>query len=428
MTPLSHMTDGINYPGCYCLVITMFSDETEIFTNEDVLRTDWVPDEIPERENEMDKIEFAMRPITNGSTPHNLFLYGKSGQGKTAVTKFMLEDLHKYFEDEGTDIDKQLNISYVSCQDAESSYQVVGEILTVLEEDTHERPKGFSTGDLNKRLFDNLEQTGGLHILILDEIDAVGSDDSVLYQIPRASANGKIDEAQVSVVGISNDFEFYNQFSRKVDDTLSAVEINFEPYDANQLRTILQQRVEISFKDGVLEPGVIPQCAALAAQDHGSARQAIEYLHRAGELARHNGDETVTEEHVAQAQEEIDRADLIEDFRSMTTQDKLALTGLLVLELKSETPARTKEIYDQYVNVTDMIDADTYSQRRMYEHLQAMTTHGFADSKKINRGHREGRHLEFELAIGVDEALDALEQEPRFNGLSEKLYEIQSVQ
>ncbi|NHX41415.1 MULTISPECIES: Cdc6/Cdc18 family protein [Haloarcula] len=406
----------------------MFDEEVDIFTNEDVLRTDWVPDEIPEREDEMDKIEFAMRPITNGSTPHNLFLYGKSGQGKTAVTKFMLEDLQEYFESEESDIDKELNISYVSCQDAESSYQVLGEILTVLEDDTEKRPKGFSTGDLNKRLFDNLEESGGFHILILDEIDAVGSDDSILYQIPRAAANGKIEEAQVSIVGISNDFKFYNQFSRKVDDTLSAVEIHFEPYDADQLRTILQQRVEISFKDGVLEPGVIPQCAALAAQDHGSARQAIEYIHRAGELARHNVDESVTEEHVSRAQDQIDREKLIENFRSMTTQDKLALTGLLVLELKSETPSRTKEIYDEYVNVTEMIDAETYTQRRMYEHLQAMTTHGFADSKEINRGHREGRHLEFELAIGVDEALDALEQEPRFNGLSEKLYEIQSVQ
>jgi len=428
MTPLSLMTGSFKYVACHSLVIMMFDEEVDIFTDEDVLRTDWVPDEIPEREDEMDKIEFAMRPITNGSTPHNLFLYGKSGQGKTAVTKFMLEDLQEYFESEESDIDKELNISYVSCQDAESSYQVLGEILTVLEDDTEKRPKGFSTGDLNKRLFDNLEETGGLHILILDEIDAVGSDDSILYQIPRAAANGKIEEAQVSIVGISNDFEFYNQFSRKVDDTLSAVEIHFEPYDADQLRTILQQRVEISFKDGVLEPGVIPQCAALAAQDHGSARQAIEYIHRAGELARHNVDESVTEEHVSRAQDQIDREKLIENFRSMTTQDKLALTGLLVLELKSETPSRTKEIYDEYVNVTEMIEAETYTQRRMYEHLQAMTTHGFADSKEINRGHREGRHLEFELAIGVDEALDALEQESRFKGLSEKLYEIQSVQ
>jgi len=56
-----------------------------------------------------------------------------------------------------------------------------------------------------------------------------------------------------------------------------------------------------------------------------------------------------------------------------------------------------------------MIEADTYTQRRTYEHLQAMATHGFADSQEINRGHRQGRHLEFELAIGVEEALDALE-------------------
>ncbi|EMA09192.1 CDC6 protein, C terminal [Haloarcula vallismortis] len=110
----------------------------------------------------------------------------------------------------------------------------------------------------------------------------------------------------------------------------------------------------------------------------------------------------------------------------MTTQDKLALIGLLVLEFKGEAPAWTKETYEQYCTVTEMIEADTYTQRRMYAHLQAMVTHRFADSQEINKGHRQGRHLEFKLAIGIEEALDALEQESRFSSISETLYNIRS--
>ncbi|KAA9397867.1 hypothetical protein Har1130_06720 [Haloarcula sp. CBA1130] len=63
---------------------------------------------------------------------------------------------------------------------------------------------------------------------------------------------------------------------------------------------------------------------------------------------------------------------------------------------------------------------------KVYEHLQAMATHGFADSQEINKGHRQGRHLEFDLAIGIEEALDALEQESRFSSISETLYNIRS--
>jgi cell division control protein 6 len=400
---------------------------SNIFSNEEALRNDWVPDELPEREDEIDKLKFAFRPATNGTTPHNIFLYGKSGQGKTAATEYVLEGLREFFHGEGSELGTDLNVIYASCEDAHSSYQVVGEILTAVEPGTTDRPKGHSIGDLNKRLFRALDKKGGLNAIILDEIDSIGSDDSILYQIPRAQSNGRLENAHVSVVGISNDFDFYNNLSRKVKDTLCDVELHFEPYDANQLRTILRQREQIGFTDGVLEDDVIPLCAALAAQDHGSARQAIQYLHRAGELARDDGVETVTEGHVHRAQDEIDKEDLIEDFVSMTTQDKLALAGLLILEIKGDVPARTKEIYTQYTKITEFIDADTYTKRRMYDHLQAMSTHGFIESREVNKGHRQGRHLEFELKIGVNEAIEALEQDSRFSGIPGKLQEIQEL-
>jgi len=45
----------------------------------------------------------------------------------------------------------------------------------------------------------------------------------------------------------------------------------------------------------------------MAAQDKGSARQAIRYLYKAGELASNGGDEIVTEEHVREAEAVIER-------------------------------------------------------------------------------------------------------------------------
>ena len=58
---------------------------SNIFSNEEALRNDWVPDELPEREDEIDKLKFAFRPATNGTTPHNFFLYGKSEIGRAHV-------------------------------------------------------------------------------------------------------------------------------------------------------------------------------------------------------------------------------------------------------------------------------------------------------------------------------------------------------
>lgn len=46
---------------------------------------------------------------------------------------------------------------------------------------------------------------------------------------------------------------------------------------------------EQAFKDGVLDDDVIPLCAANAAQDKGSARQALRYLCKADELPSKTG-------------------------------------------------------------------------------------------------------------------------------------------
>ena len=58
----------------------------------------------------------------------------------------------------------------------------------------------------------------------------------------------------------------------------------------------------VSFDD-VLSGDVIPLTAAIAAQEHGDARKAIEILRYAGELAERENVEMVTEEHVRDAQE-----------------------------------------------------------------------------------------------------------------------------
>jgi len=87
-------------------------------------------------------------------------------------------------------------------------------------------------------IIDELEAIGGTVIVILDEIDAIGSDDYILYELPRAEP----DDVRLSIIGITNDLQFREGLDADVRSSLSEDEIEFAPYDANQLRDILARR------------------------------------------------------------------------------------------------------------------------------------------------------------------------------------------
>ena len=72
----------------------------------------------------------------------------------------------------------------------------------------------------------------------------------------------------------------------------------FPPYDAIQLRDILEYRVEQAFNPNALSDEVIPLCAALAAQRNGDARYALDLLATAADLCGEENRTTVTEEDV----------------------------------------------------------------------------------------------------------------------------------
>jgi Cdc6-like AAA superfamily ATPase len=77
-------------------------------------------------------------------------------------------------------------------------------------------------------------------------------------------------------------------------------ELVFDPYDASQLREILERRTD-AFADSVLKGDVIPTVAALAAKEHDDARKVVDTPCEAGRLAEKQGVETVTVDHVDDA-------------------------------------------------------------------------------------------------------------------------------
>jgi cell division control protein 6 len=384
----------------------LFERDETIFADEDVLREDYQPDRLEERDDELEQFKAYLQPVINGKQPRNIFLYGKTGVGKTAATRYLLTHLE---QDAERYEDLVVTTIYCNCEDLTSSYQVAVKLVNAFRSPNRQLSStGYPLNEVYTKLYQELERAGGTTLIILDEIDQIGDDDSILYQLPRARANGNLDDANVGVIGISNDFKFREALDPRVEDTLCEREIHFPPYDATDLRAILDRRATLAFKDETLTDDVTPLCAAFAAQDSGSARQALDLLFEAGDLARRNDRDRVTEEHVRQAKQLLEKRQIEQSMLDLTLHGHLTLFTVAIATLEDEVPAKKQPLYDRYQSLVTDLDRDPLSSRRIHSHLNELVMLGILERIEHNDGRAGGIYYEYELAVDLDSVLEAL--------------------
>jgi archaeal cell division control protein 6 len=397
-----------------------YGKSVDVFADESVLKEDWQPEQLPERKSELEEIRNALAPATRGVNAHNLFLYGKTGQGKTVAIDHEVELLQEYADSEN---DLNLSVIKTSANNQTTSYQLCAHLIKEIRGRT-KKPSGIDQQSMFDLLYQEISNLKDTVIIVIDEIDAIGSNDELLYELPRARKNGHIEDQWVSVIGISNNLQFRDNLSPKVKDSLYDSEIEFAPYNADQLTTILERRAERAFVDGVLDGDVIPLCSAFAAQDEGSARQAIRLLYKAGEIALNRDEETVLEHHVREARDILERKRIEEGMRSLTTQDQFALLSIVALEIDEETPARTRQIFQKYKSIVDRLDGNQLVERRVRDHLQSLGMQGFLLVETRNKGIQGGSHYRFELKTDLEATLDILGEDSRIDDVVADLTDI----
>jgi len=285
----------------------LFAEMTEtLFEDKSILSEEYRPDVIVERDDEIDAYRSALKDVLFGRNPANVFIYGKTGVGKTAVTEHMMSALQT--EVERRDAAEELHVHFRNCND-DSVYRTVRSLINSIRGDEGETfpETGLSTSHALETLYEEMEALGGTFLFILDEIDHLSDPDTLLYELPRARANGHLDAARVGVIGISNNYTFRSSLSPKVKDTLMEKELAFSPYDADELQSILTARAEKALVDGASEDSAIRLAAAKAAKDTGSARQAIDLLREGGDVAEEQGAAAITDDHIEVAAARVQR-------------------------------------------------------------------------------------------------------------------------
>ena len=338
--------------------------------------------------------------MVNGAQPRNVFLYGKTGVGKTALSRYLLEQLQR---DAAEFDDVDLSIVWLNCTNLSSSYQVAVNLVNTLRADDDQiSTTGYPQQQVFDILYEELDRIGGTVLLVFDEIDHIGSNDEILYEIPRARSNGYLDDAKPGVIGISNDFGFRDDLSPKVKDTLCEEEIHFSPYNAPELEAILRKRAKGALYDDAADDAVISLCAAIAAQDTGSARQVLDLLYKSGEIARSEGKNRITEANVYRAKETLEQSQIEHGMRELTKHGHLSLVAVLQLALEDETPTRVREVFPLYRRISEHSSVDPLVRRRMHDHLADLAMLGILDRRAKNEGRAGGQYYEYEFNVSLE--------------------------
>jgi orc1/cdc6 family replication initiation protein len=394
----------------------LFAEMTEtLFKDKSILSEEHSPDVIVERDDEIDAYRTALKDVLFGRNPSNVFIYGKTGVGKTAVTEYILDALQT--EVKRRDAADDLQVHSRNCND-DTVYQTVRSLINSIRDNSREQfpETGLATSHALETLFKEMDRVGETFLFVLDEIDHLDDADTLLYELPRARANGTLVDARVGVIGISNNYTFRSSLSPKVKDTLMEKEIAFSPYDANELRSILSTRAENALAEEAYEESAIRFAAAKAAKDTGSARQAIDLLRESGDIAEEDSDEMIVDTHVQRAAQRVQRGRVENKLRDQTMHGQLILEALAQLEADGQAPARSKAVQQMYEKVTRGWNHNPLTTlKSIQNHLADLTMLGFLERTERNEGRAGGAHYQYELTLDprtVLETRESIESEP----------------
>ncbi len=365
-----------------------------IFENKKSLQSNYTPETIPHRDEQIEQLASILAPALRTEKPSNVFIYGKTGTGKTCVTQYVMNQIIKVAQQ------KNLNLKYhyLNCKlksVADTEYRLMAQLCRAFGKEVP--ATGLPTEEIYRIFINAIDDKKQLIILILDEIDQLvtKAGDSILYNLTRL--NSELTKCEFSIIGISNDLMFTDNLDPRIKSSLSEEELVFPPYNALQLQDILRQRADIAFKKTAIQEGVIEKGAAYAAREHGDARRALELLRVAGELAERNNENKIRIEHLDAAEEKIERDRILDIVRTQPKQFQIVLYSIINV-CDKDNKIFTGEVYEYYKKVCNKVNIKPLTQRRLSDIIAEFDMLGIINARVISKG-RYGRTREITVAI-----------------------------
>ncbi|MCD4694562.1 ORC1-type DNA replication protein [bacterium] len=374
-----------------------FSDylkKKPLFIDKSSLQSNYNPKDIPHRDEQIEQLARILAPALRTEKPSNVFLYGKTGTGKTCVSLHVLNQIEQACKKNNI----KLKTYYLNCKlkkVADTEYRVIAQLARGFGREVP--ATGLPTDQIYKMFLETIDKDKQLLILILDEIDQlVGKiGDGILYNLTRL--NSELKNCQMTIIGISNDLMFTDNLDPRVKSSLSEEEVVFPPYNAIELKDILKKRSELAFNKNVFDEGVIEKCAAYAAREHGDARRALELLRVAGEISERENSPNIKIKHIDHAEQKIEKDRVLDIVKTQPKQSQITLYSILNF-YNDHKRVFTGDIYDFYNDTCIKVGLTPLTQRRVSDIIAELDMLGIINAKVVSKG-RYGRTKEIGMAI-----------------------------
>jgi len=387
-------------------------NKSTIFKNRERITPHYTPKKLPFREKQINEMVQSLKAVLNSQKADNIFLYGKTGSGKTACTKHVLTQLDEYIAKKSVNA----KTAYLNCRNYNSKYKVLSNAVHSFYPDKDFI--GYSGSFIYEKLTDYCSKKNLNLIIALDEIDKVKDLDELIYALTRA--NDEMASGSISIIGISNMLTFKERLDPRTRSSLCEKELVFPPYNAQELKKILEERAKEAFYEGTVEDSAINLASAIAAQESGDARTAVMLLLRAGEIAEREKKKKVSDKEVEKARKSVEEEIVFEMICTLPEQQQLVLLSIAQLTLEKKGVRRlgrtvergvlfSGEVFDEYKRLAMHYKESAVSPRWFQQYINELEMYGLLSTTASGKGMRGNTRL-IKLAFEPKEIKTTLEK------------------
>lgn len=340
---------------------------SEIIADPEVLEEEFIPQNIPCREVQKQELAFCLSPIERGMEPLDCLCHGKTGAGKTALIKYILQQI-------------QENVNafalYVNCWENKTLASVLDRITEQLGLIVAEKDSSIKLSRIRQKISDKP------CIVALDEVDKLeGKELNDLFYMLKGLG-------KVGLICISNKREYFLALDPRITSRLRFKSINFPPYSNEELLTILKHRIidcRALYPD-TWSNEILEEIADLSA---GDARIAIQTLRNSAIIAEKRNKNRITSEDVEKAYEEI------KEIKKKYMLEKLGEHHKIIYKIIKESPATvSSELISTYRSICKNMGLEPKSERSVCSYIDELINLGYV---RVERAKIRGNVRKFSV-------------------------------
>lgn len=299
---------------------SLFRDETKLDIN-------YTPRYLQHRDFQLELMNQYFRHAleTPGKMTQRVIVTGKVGTGKTVLTQHFGQNIMR----EAQRRNIPLHYIHVNCRQNKGSFFLVLQRIVTEFHPTFPK-RGYSAEELLQVLMQILDEQDIYLLIALDELEPLieneGSDP--LYKLTRIAESRPKEPGRLSLICIIRELRWLSRLDASTRSTLQSNIITLDTYTKKQLQDILNDRIPLAFRVGVIPEETVILASELGEEEGGNARYAIELIWRAGKYGDAEKSREVTPEHVRKAVGSVYSGVRRDEIAALAPHEKLLLLAL----------------------------------------------------------------------------------------------------